>query len=101
MQTFDFVSIGAYTKDTIVTRSGRWMVLAVLAFGLTILQVAWLLPVLDSRVDLILQGTMPPPAHYHRLYIGADLAKLALLLWIGIGALRRLAGARLRRQEAG
>ena len=76
----------------IVTRAGMWIALAVLVFALTILQVAWLLPVLDSRVDLILQGTMPAPADYHRIYIGADLAKLVLLLWLGIGALRRRAG---------
>lgn len=47
--------------------------------ALVLLQSLWLLPVLDARVAIILQGGTPPPASLHLLYIGVDVIKLALL----------------------
>src|SRR5687767_9504926 len=44
------------------------------------LQSVWLLPVLDARVEMILQKQMPPPAPFHLLYIGLELLKLVSLL---------------------
>jgi hypothetical protein len=62
------------------------------AAGIVALQGAWLLPVLDGRVETLLAGGTPPAAPYHVLYIGLECVKLAALLAVGILSLR--AGAR-------
>ncbi|HEX7079736.1 MAG TPA: hypothetical protein VF329_01825 [Gammaproteobacteria bacterium] len=52
----------------------------------------WLLPTLDARVEVILQGGTPPPSSLHRIYIAMDtlkLAGLAVVSWIALAALRR------------
>ena len=43
----------------------------------------WLLPVLNTRAELIIQGGTPEPAPWHALYIGAEIAKLLALLTTG------------------
>lgn len=47
---------------------------------LVVIQTIWLLPVLDARVEIILQGDMPPPSQLHNLYIAMDALKLVLLI---------------------
>jgi hypothetical protein len=58
-----------------------------LGLGLTALIVAlqwlWLLPLLDARAELIIQGGTPEPAPWHALYIGAEILKLLALLVVG------------------
>jgi hypothetical protein len=58
-----------------------------LGLGLAALIVAlrwlWLLPMLDARAELIIQGGTPEPAPWHALYIGAELLKLLALLVVG------------------
>lgn len=49
-----------------------------------VLQTLWLLPLLDSRVELILSGQSPPPAPFHIVYVVLEFLKLALLLTAGI-----------------
>ena len=46
---------------------------------LLILQTAWLLPLLDQRVTLILKGEIPAESHLHLVYIGCDVCRLVLL----------------------
>ena len=46
---------------------------------LLILQTAWLLPLLDQRVTLILKGEIPAESHLHLVYIGCDVCRLILL----------------------
>lgn len=53
--------------------------LALLTMLVVVTQSLWLLPVLDARVEIILQGGTPPASGLHRLYIVADVLKLALL----------------------
>lgn len=50
-------------------------------------QFFWLLPLLDARVEIILQGDVPPPSSLHVAYIFAEVAKLAALLALAVYAL--------------
>jgi hypothetical protein len=54
-----------------------------LAALIVALQWLWLLPVLDARAELIIQGGTPEPAPWHALYIGAEILKLLALLVVG------------------
>jgi hypothetical protein len=65
-------------------RRGRliWLgigVAAVLVAG----QGLWLLPVLDARAEMIIQGETPPAAPWHALYVVAEVLKLLALLITG------------------
>jgi hypothetical protein len=74
------------------------LVVAALAVAVLVvaLQSAWLLPVLDERIEMRLAGEMPAPAPYHVLYVGLEAVKLAALLGAGVGLLARLAAPRAR-----
>ena len=65
-----------------------WYGLAISA-GIVILQALWLLPVLDVRAEMIIQGETPPSAPWHTLYIAIEVLKLLALLTIGWLALWR------------
>ena len=68
--------------------SKTWVRAAVvLAAALVALETVWLLPFLDSRAEVVIQGGTPPPSSLHVLYIAADVAKLFLLLAAGAGAI--------------
>jgi hypothetical protein len=60
-----------------------------LAAVIVLLQSVWLLPVLDARAELIMQGETPERAPWHMLYVGAEVVKLLLLLVVGWLALWR------------
>jgi hypothetical protein len=74
-----------------IGRPGRliWLGIAVAAV-LVPMQGLWLLPVLDARAELIIQGGTPPAAPWHSLYIVAEVLKLVVLLATGWLVLRRL-----------
>lgn len=75
----------------ILTRPGRLLVLlACSSFVIVAVDVLWLRPVLDQRVQIILDGGTPEPAHLHELYIAFELAKLLALIALGVLALVRL-----------
>ena len=65
-------------------RPGRaiWLGLGLAAL-IVALQWLWLLPVLDARAELIIQGGTPEPAPWHALYIAAEILKLLALLALG------------------
>jgi hypothetical protein len=65
-----------------------WLGLGLAAL-IVVLQSLWLLPVLDARAGLIIQGKTPEPAPWHALYIGAEVVKLLALLVVGWLALWR------------
>ena len=52
---------------------------AVACLGL-LLDTLWLLPVLDLRAQVVIDGGDPPPSHLHDLYIGIDSVKFLALL---------------------
>lgn len=57
---------------------------------LVLLQLLWLRPVLDDRVEIILQGGQPPSSWLHNVYIVVEVVKLAGLLVLGGAGLRAL-----------
>jgi hypothetical protein len=70
----------------IVRASGRsqtlWAWCSVLAL-IVIAQGAWLIPELAARTDIVLAGAEPPPSHAHAIYSTLELAKMAILLYLG------------------
>lgn len=73
-----------------VRRPGYWRLISSLLLMLVLLQVLWLRPVLDARVEVILQGGQPPSSWLHNAYIAVELLKLAGLLVLGGVGLRVL-----------
>jgi len=85
-QTFGLFSIvevvGAFAllALTIPIRGSRLILLFALLNGsLVALEFVWLLPALDARVEIILQGGTPEESDLHNLYIVFEAAKLLLL----------------------
>lgn len=62
--------------------------LAALLLATVAVQAGWLLPALDARVEILLQGGLPPDSMMHSVYIGLELVKLALLVAVASIALR-------------
>jgi hypothetical protein len=57
---------------------------ALLTAAVVALQVLWLLPLLDARVEVIIQGGTPLPSFLHDIYVGAEAMKgllLAIVAW--------------------
>ena len=68
-------------KDRLVTLLGIvWSSLA--------LQTFWLLPILDDRVELILQGQTPAPSNLHTIYVVLEGLKAVALAAYGFWAFR-------------
>ena len=57
----------------------RTIVLAASVACLVAVQFFWLLPTLDARVEIILQGGTPEDSGLHDLYIAIESAKLLML----------------------
>lgn len=55
-----------------------------MAVAVTALETVWLLPALDERAELVVAGLGAEPSRLHDVYIGLDLAKLAVLLIAGV-----------------
>jgi hypothetical protein len=53
------------------------------------LQTFWLLPILDDRVELILQGQTPAPSYLHTIYVVLEVLKAVALAVYGFWAFRR------------
>jgi hypothetical protein len=58
---------------------------ALLLVGLVAAELLWLLPELDARVQIIMDGGTPPQSGTHVLYVTIEAVKLLLLF--GLGAL--------------
>jgi hypothetical protein len=61
-----------------------------LAAAIVALQGLWLLPVLDARAEMIMEGQTPPAAPWHTVYVVLEVTKLLALLGAGWLALARL-----------
>ncbi len=74
----------------VVRLSGRsavlWAWCGLLAL-IVIAQGAWLIPELAARTDVVLAGGEPPPSNAHALYATLELAKIAVLAWVGFRSL--------------
>src|SRR5690554_7335253 len=81
-----------------------WPLAALLSAGLlaaVLLQMLWLLPLLDARVEVILQGRMPPPSRLHDVYVAIEAMKLGALVGLGWRAMSVLVGASKRWASGG
>jgi hypothetical protein len=58
------------------------------AFSIVLIQGFWLLPVLDTRADMLIQGQEVPPSNLHFVFIGAEVIKTICLLFFGINLLK-------------
>jgi hypothetical protein len=74
----------------VVRISGRatryWGFCGALALIL-IAQSVWLIPELSERTQMIINGSEPPKSYAHAIYSSLELAKIALLLWLGFYSL--------------
>lgn len=81
----------------IVFRHSRLLLLSALLIGsLVALQYLWLLPALDARVEIILQGGMPVESNLHTVYVAFEVVKLLLLgviAWRSSGAFAASSGS--------
>jgi hypothetical protein len=70
-----------------VSRRSRELMLASIGLAfILIAQSAWLLPALSQRAQAITQGIEPAPSMVHAVYGALEIAKLALLLYVGFRA---------------
>lgn len=70
-----------------VSRRSRELMLASIGLAfILIAQTAWLLPELSRRAQAITQGFEPAPSMVHAVYGALEIAKLALLLYVGFRA---------------
>ena len=67
----------------------RWWAAGSLLAFIMLLQTVWLLPELAERARMILSGTEPPSSIAHAAYSTLELAKLGLLLILGLAAISR------------
>ena len=51
---------------------------------LLLLQTFWLLPALDQRAELYIQGQVPPASTLHYYFVGVEIIKVACLTVFGI-----------------
>jgi len=51
---------------------------------LLIIQSVWVLPQLDLRADLIIEGVNPGPSNLHFYYVGMEVVKAISLIFLGI-----------------
>lgn len=67
----------------------RWSCLGTMLLIL-LLEIFWLLPVLDARVSEVIAGTDVPATNHHFLYILAESLKALLLLALSVAGLWKL-----------
>lgn len=69
----------------------RTTILAGIGAGLAVsFETFWLLPILDRRVALIIAGQSPSATEHHSIYLGVEIAKLAILAVIAARAAIRI-----------
>ncbi len=69
-------------------RSGIQYALVSLIVAIVIMQTFWLLPALDARAQLLIDGNPAPSSFHHGLFIVVESLKVLALLAIGVVAAR-------------
>lgn len=64
------------------------MYLFLIPLAMLALQTVWLLPALDARAELHLQGAEVPASKLHFVYVAAEMIKVAGLFWFGLKLLK-------------
>ncbi len=53
-------------------------------FLILVIQTVWLLPQLDARAEMHIQGEAVSPSFLHFYYVGLEIVKVFSLIWFGI-----------------
>lgn len=72
----------------IVRQKDRLVIALGLVWSSLALQTFWLLPMLDDRVELILQGQTPAPSSLHMIYVVLEILKAVALAVYGFWVFR-------------
>ena len=74
------INIFWYSSDIL-----KWQNLAfAIPLALLLIQTFWLLPALDARAELHIQGRLVPSSNLHFYYVGIELVKVASLTIFGL-----------------
>lgn len=65
-------------------RSKAPVVMLTAVLLILVIETAWLLPMLDERATMVINGTAEPFSNLHFFYIACDAVKVVLLLALGI-----------------
>ena len=68
----------------------RALVLLAAIVAILVCQYAWMLPILDARVQAIIDGQHLPPSFLHWIYTVLELVKVPLLVLIGLISFGRI-----------
>jgi hypothetical protein len=63
----------------------------IIPFALLLIQTFWLLPALDARAELYIQGQPPPSSNLHFYYVGLEIIKTICLSTFGLTLLKNTA----------
>jgi hypothetical protein len=67
------------------TELWKWQNLfIIIPFALLLIQTFWLLPALDARAELYIQGQTPPSSKLHFYYVGLEIIKTTCLSTFGL-----------------
>jgi len=72
----------------IIRQKDRLVIFLGVVWSSLVLQTFWLLPILDDRVELILQGQTPAPSSLHMVYVVLEVLKAVALAVYGLRAFR-------------
>jgi carbon starvation protein CstA len=72
----------------IVRQKDRLVIALGLVWSSLALQTFWLLPMIDDRVELILQGQTPAPSSLHTIYVVLEILKAVALAVYGFWVFR-------------
>lgn len=72
------------------TELWKWQNLLMLVpFAILLIQTFWLLPALDARAELHIQGEDVPPSNLHFYYVGMEITKVTCLSIFGTMLFKR------------
>lgn len=83
------LAIGMAILIVIVRQKDRLLIPLGVVWSSLALQTFWLLPILDDRVELILQGQTPAPSYLHTIYVVFEVLKAVALAGYGFWAYRK------------
>lgn len=82
------LALGMAILIVIIRQKDRLVIPLGVVWSSLVLQTFWLLPILDDRVELILQGQTPAPSYLHTIYVGLEVLKAVALAVYGFWAFR-------------
>lgn len=84
---FALVIFGTIFWNQNWTLEGSQLIL-IIPLLILVIQTAWLLPALDARAELHIQGKTVPPSYLHLYYVLGEIIKVSVLSLFGIHILK-------------